>query len=90
MPDDRTLSAAELGDRGFHWREGWYFRRFDDASVRVTKYANGGASRQVEHVMVIPPNEWASIVASVSAHGENGETHRGALAFHMGKVGAST
>ena len=23
---------------GFHWQDGWYFKRLDDGSVRIRKY----------------------------------------------------
>lgn len=66
---------------GFHWREGWYFERLND-HVRVIKYADGGRSNEIEHAMVIPPNEWASIVASVSKQGETSESYQAALDYH--------
>jgi hypothetical protein len=55
-----------LDDRqtGFHWRDGWWFKRLADGSVRVV---------HGDTTLVIPENEWASIVCSVSALGEAGQ-----------------
>lgn len=61
--------------QGFHWRDEHFWMRLPDGSVRHRW--PGGES-------VIPPNEWASIVAVVSANGEGGVTYRQALAFHNG------
>jgi hypothetical protein len=69
---------------GFHWNEGMYFKRTADGAVEITQTQGGGQSEEVEWQRTIPPSEWASIVASVSAAGETGETYRAALAFHKG------
>ena len=70
----------------FHWREGLHFKRMESGGVRVVK-RNDYPSQAIPVMdFVIPPNEWASIVASVSKGGETGESYRGTLAFHMGEV----
>jgi len=80
---------------GFHWSNHIFFKRLDDGSVRVQKYylpddiVNGNrvgfnwekAGLQWEYV--IPPESWASIVASVSKRGETGDTFQEALEQHM-------
>lgn len=68
---------------GFHWREGMYFRRIEDGSVQITQTQGGGNSEHIEWQRTIPPREWASIVAAVSAAGENAGTYRDALTEHM-------
>jgi len=66
-------NAAAEATAGFHWRDGWYFRRLEDGSVRiVSDYAD----------LTIPAAEWASIVCSVSADGETGERWHAAQDFH--------
>ena len=73
----------------FHWQHGIYFRRLDDGSVetriRLTaKEVNlavwtGGEAYRVE---IIPPNEWASIVAHVTTRGDTADAYADALALH--------
>jgi len=65
-------------DSGFHWRDGWYFKRLDDGTVRVL-LVHG---QQIYQHLIIPDNEWASIVCSVSADGETGERWQQARNFH--------
>lgn len=62
---------------GFHWGHGHYFERLADGSVEM-RFPG------IEHQQfrTIPANEWASIVAAVSARGENGATYYHALGFH--------
>jgi len=69
---------------GFHAHDGWYFKRGEDGSVRILApdSLGPGGSQRID----LDANTWASIVASVSAASENGETHRAALAFHDGTV----
>lgn len=68
---------------GFHNRDGWYYLRLADGHVRITKYADGGRDgAPIVTEIIIPPNEWASIVCSVSAAGETGERWNVALDFH--------
>lgn len=60
----------------FHWRDGWFFQRLNDGCVLMTVPSCGQ--------QVIPPNEWASIVAHVSTWGETGESWKAASDFHNG------
>lgn len=66
----------------FHHRDGWYFVRRDDGSVKivVTETTHADAPPLLTHT--ITPNEWASIIAAVCARGENSESYRDALDFH--------
>lgn len=59
---------------GFHAHSGQYFRRLDDGRVEI---------RNSDGVFVCDASTWASVVASVSARGETGETYRQALDFHQ-------
>lgn len=70
MNDDRKS--------GFHWRDGWHFKRQDDGSVRV----NYIVGEWLYQSLIIPENEWASIVCSVSSLGETGERWEQSRRFH--------
>lgn len=62
---------------GFHTHNGWSWQRKPDGSVLVTV---GGGHHQ--HLMT--PEEWASVVATLSAAGETAERYQDALKFHQG------
>ncbi len=68
---------------GFHWRDDTFFKRTDDGTVEVNYFEQFNNTPQ-DKVWRIPPNEWASIVASVSGTGETSESYREALKFHAG------
>lgn len=81
--------AATLG--AFHWRDNWFFKRQGDGAVRVIKLCEANYTQYPKdaqhHIwlspdLVIPANEWASIVCSVSAAGETGERWEVAQDFH--------
>lgn len=65
----------------FHWREGIYFGRMQGGSVRIIirrdlkdeipKVDDPGDSKRNLVDQVIPPSEWASIVAYVAKGGHN-------------------
>ena len=78
----------EIGEH--HWQNGWYFKRLEDGSVRIRKYTSPASTheprRLVEEEAVIPPDEWASIVASVCLHGGNADEYERAGSTHMGGV----
>lgn len=67
-------TEMEIGE--FHHTNGWYFKRLDDGSVRIRV---GEAKLQV-----IPPREWASIVAHLAhvAPGDEAEKYTQACALH--------
>lgn len=62
----------------FHWRDGWNFERGEGGTVSLWNEA-------LKIWLEIPPNEWASIVASVVPGGETSESYRAALAVHNGE-----
>jgi len=77
------MRVSDQGDSGFHWQDGWFFRRLPDGSVRVRKFqAPPTPDAELEMEAVIVPAEWASIVCSVSAGGETGERWDAAQDFH--------
>lgn len=70
----------------FHWRDGIHFMRHTDGNVEifkedVVKGERSQATRTITYA-VIPPAEWALIIASVSSRGETTETYREAERFH--------
>ena len=62
---------------GFHFKDGWCFKREADGSVLLRKFADARLDTSpVIAEATIDPASWASIVASVSALGETGTTWR--------------
>lgn len=64
-----------VSHEGFHAKDGWYFERQDDGSVKVS----AAVDRSTE-VITLGPSTWASIVASMSAEGETSQSYQRALA----------
>lgn len=62
----------------FHAGDGLYVERLDDGAVKVRLDPTEGFG----HVVVVPADTWASVVAAVCARGENGGTWREARDFH--------
>lgn len=73
------IAAVEARKSGaFHWKDNWFFRRTADGSVNLFH----AVEEYLHPDLVIPQNEWSSIIAQCSAHGEiNGGWER-ALKFH--------
>ena len=67
----------------YHWRDNWFFMREPDGSVSIKAPAGGDIEARIA---VIPADEWASIIASVSASGDTAETYRLAQLFHNNKA----
>lgn len=68
------LDLQEGEVRGFHYRDGLCFFRREDGSVRIEDMG--------ELVAVVDPHSWSSVVASMSAGGEDARTHEQARDFH--------
>ena len=66
----------------FHANDRLSFERDGDGSVYVFQ----GRGRDMTAVL-LDPNTWASVVASVCARGENRETFDAALSFHQQRQG---
>lgn len=73
----RACDLAEAG--AFHWRDGWFFKRLSDGSVRVMRRER---PNYFAVDITIPATAWASIVCSVSALGATGAQWKAALDFH--------
>ncbi len=74
-----------------HWRNGWHFARQDNGSVSFEHRVPTGELNELGHATYtidakdnIPADEWASIVAAVSATGEVGTVWHRARALHAG------
>jgi hypothetical protein len=68
------LDLHEGDVRGFHYRDGLCFFRQEDGSVRVEEMG--------VLVGVIDPYSWASVVASMSAGGEDAASYEAARDYH--------
>ena len=63
-----------INGSGFHAKDGWYFERMEDGSVRIS-----AAVQRSTETLVVDAATWASIVAAVSATGGTSETFYAAL-----------
>lgn len=70
---------ADIHHDGFHARDGWYFERQPDGSVKIS-----AAVQRCTEELVIDPDTWASIVASVSALPETSARWQAAREYHAG------
>jgi len=70
----------------FHLKDNWYFaRRRSDGWVVIehwNSHVDKNEGKPSDASVEMPPEGWASIVATVSALGETRETWLTALAFH--------
>ena len=66
----------------FHLKDGWCFTRQPNGNVLIEQ-RNSVIDRVVARVET-DSSGWASMVAAMSARGENLETHNAARAFHDG------
>jgi hypothetical protein len=76
---DALNKARDEG--GFHWRDNIFFKRLEDGSVRVRHFMEWNYCPNFKD-WIIPPNEWASIVCSVSKEGETAKRWDAAQDFH--------
>jgi uncharacterized Zn finger protein (UPF0148 family) len=75
--EKRQSDNEDLLSGAFHWRDGRYFKRMNNGAVLLLK--KNGQWLEMEE---IPPNEWASIIASVSDVGETADKFKSAMEFH--------
>ncbi len=54
----------------FHFKDGWFFSRLPNGSVRIEKRISAKMESPIEESVEIDPDSWVSIVASVSIKGE--------------------
>lgn len=62
----------------FHVQEGLKVQRLDNGGVEIFVPESPATGRS----FYLTDSEWASVVASVSAHGETGVSYSAALLFH--------
>ncbi len=67
---------------GFHLRGGLHFQREEDGAVTIVKTNGQAFDPTIEWEVTVPADEWASVVATVCARGDTGDTWREALASH--------
>jgi hypothetical protein len=70
----------------FHCKDGWFFERYPKGGVAIIKRADAKEQSPVVASIIITPEEWASIVASVSVGSEFNGRWQQALNFHNGVV----
>lgn len=84
MPHPHLDDRIPVEERGFHSREGFFFKRETDGSVTVRvegpPWENGHG--QLQRTITLPENEWASVVSSVSLAGETAERWQAARDYH--------
>ena len=73
--DSHFEGRHTMDGTGFHAGAGWFFKRLDEGKVEVRAPAG---------TAIFDKDTWASIMASVSRRGEDGETFVAALDFHEG------
>jgi len=76
--DDGELKIPAM----FHSHSGYYFERIDLDRVKITKINEKNSIKEFE--VIFDADTWCSIMASVSAIGENGETFGMAENLHKG------
>ena len=79
---ETIVKQSEVKNMAFHYKEGWFFKRREDGSVRIYQQQPVRENIVKELGIDIEADSWASIMASVSARGETGETFREAQQFH--------
>ena len=76
-------SASDVKKGSFHWQAGWYFRRLDNGTVQVAHLLRDtDGEERVDQRLLIPADEWASIILAVSARTPTGENYDAARKFH--------
>lgn len=68
----------------FHSSDGLYFEKLPDGGVRILKRSGSQEDSPVIFDHVLDANQWASVIASMSLHGEEDGGFYYALQFHRG------
>lgn len=71
----------------YHWRDGWYFQRFENGDVEIKrippgKQGSGFGEGEADLGITIPAEEWVSIVHAMLP--QNSIDHHIILALHHG------
>jgi len=69
-------------ENGFHNQEGWFYKRIDNGTVRVSHVLHPPIYGRLVEQFCITENAWASIVCSVSKKGETYDRWMVARKFH--------
>jgi len=76
-----TDKSLEL--KGFHYKNGLFFKRNEDNSVTITQIKENNVNcKEILFETTIDENGWASIIASVSKSGETNGRFYKALEWH--------
>jgi hypothetical protein len=67
---------------GFHWQDGWYFKRMGDGSVEATKTVTDHVDSPLMLKFSIAPEQWTSIAFAVSVLGAAGNRWNTVYDFH--------
>ncbi len=71
-------------NRGFHTRDGLFFRREPDGGVTVRKY---GLMKDLPIFSItLDKRKWESVVASCCRRGETAQTFKEAQDFHQASI----
>ena len=79
------MADLEYRHPRFHWQDGWFFVRLTNGSVLILKKEKATDEAKVTVKTIIPPDEWASIIAFVSGGEDKGENYEDAKKFHKGR-----
>lgn len=70
-------------EKGFHFRNGLYFRRNEDRSVTIKQMKRNHVDEtEASFEVTIDENSWASIISTVSNGGETSDRFYKALQWH--------
>ncbi len=81
--DALDILDEKRAEAGFHWRNGIYFKRMPDGSVRIRQFCYFNYSPTYKD-WIIPASEWATIISGVSIDGASKEKYDAGLLFHNG------
>lgn len=70
-----------------HVKDGLFFKRSLNGWVEIVKRESADEMSNVVFETMLSPNEWASVIASVSIRGDHEPYFQQALDFHGGGVG---
>lgn len=87
MPVPTFTHEGKRYIEGFHFKDGWFFKRQEDGSVHIYHVPPGFAGAgdeapEADAEVVIDFSSWASVVASVSSTGETSQSYQIASALH--------
>lgn len=78
------MADTEYRPPRFHWKDGWFFERLSDGSVKIIKKEKATDEAKVIVEAIIPPDEWASVIDHVSKKSGQVGNYENAKKFHKG------